>query len=336
MKKVITAIDGNLNISPRNVSNNYGSAFIWAGNLNADISHSHNDIIEDTAYLFWRADNREQPTGVNLYGGFKNKEEREMNIKSKNEYAIEKILGAKNLVSLKYDTHWINRRGDHDNVGLALCRRPDVPTYIKEMLMSVDWHSVPTIKDTDFNFKKIAIGNSHTPSFTDHNSICVKTDGTTLHSQLKTDFEYVRRNIAAMPNKPEKVTMTFMDIDVRFHILRLGIDWKSMVDQWKHFGDSLGCEVEYAAPLPVETENRKHPKTGAYPAGSEIYFYGTQEERKELVLRIKDYMYKIGMNVLQVPEMWYEIDPQAFEDNMMEKPRSVHLAPHSYRRNIGF
>lgn len=336
-KNAITAIDGNMNISSRETSNNYGSAFIWSGNLDAPISFRFDDEIEDTAYLYWRADNREQPTGINFYGGFTDQAEK----------AFTKIFNAKKLVSLKYNTHWITKKGDYGDIGTVLNKRKDVPQHIKDKAKEIDWKSIPTIKDTDFEFTTITIGNSHTPSFADHNSIVVKTDGTTLNSQLVSDFKYVRDHISAMPLSPKKVTMTFCDIDLRFYYLnrdKFGDNlpnWQEAIDKWFAFGEELtmkyGCDVEYAAPLPVETEERKHPKTGAYPKGSEIYFYGSAAERRQLSSDILDYMILntplINHRVVHVPFEWYNMDPKEYEVTKMEKPRSVHLGPHVYRRN---
>ena len=124
--------------------------------------------------------------------------------------------------------------------------------------------------------------------------------------------------------------MVLGNIDVRFHILRLNADWKWMYDRWKEFGDSLDIEVEYSLPWPVEYEDRQLPKLGQYMGQS---FYGSREERADLVMRIRDYMDKKGMLSVSYPEEWLSIDPEQYAKTHMQKYKNVHLMPTRYRRH---
>ena len=124
-KSAITAIDGNMNISDRETSNNYGLAFIYSGNLNVPISFKYDDTIEDVAYVYYRADAREQPTGLSFYGGFTDQAVK----------GFEKIFNAKKIVALKYDVFW-TKNGEDRDIGWALNRRKDVPQHVKDKAAS--------------------------------------------------------------------------------------------------------------------------------------------------------------------------------------------------------
>ena len=333
----IIMITGN-NISNRDTSHDGGYAKTYAEALGATVIYRPEEfdkLPEGDVYLYHGGNQREQPKGLNFTGGFS----------TKNDYGIRLIIKAikngQKIHSLKYEMLDVA-----DKIG----RRKDVSDELKALANSVSWEA-DCIRQVDLKgFTKIAIGNSHTPSFSDKESLVVKTDGTTLNSQINSNFQYVKDylNIFWKNNGfPKKVTMTFMDIDVRFYLLNkkkfvILPDWKDQIREWIRFAQELhakGIEkIELCAPLPIETEERKHPKTGAYPKNSEIYFYGSQEERANLVKEIKSYMYlctkgKPFIDIVQVPEFWYELPPLEYEREYMERPRSVHLAPKHYRRN---
>ena len=156
-----------------------------------------------------------------------------------------------------------------------------------------------------------------------------KENGRTLHGQVATDFAYVREYLAECP-QIRGVTMVFGNIDVRHHICRLGADWKHLYREWKRFGDSLDIEVEYSLPWPAEFEGRRLPKTGWYKGQP---FWGTQEERAEVIRGVWGFAGEIGMNVVRYPEEWLDMDPEIYAKERMEKPQSVHLSPEFYRRH---
>jgi hypothetical protein len=157
----------------------------------------------------------------------------------------------------------------------------------------------------------------------------VKENGRTLHGQITTDFAYVREYLEVCP-QIRGVTLCFGSVDLRHHICRLDADWKGMFREWKRFGDSLGIEVEYALPFPVEFEGRRLPKTGYYRGKP---FYGTQKERAEVLEGMWDFAEEIGMNAVRYPDEWLDMDPEQYAIERMERPQSVHLSPYYYRRH---
>jgi len=181
----------------------------------------------------------------------------------------------------------------------------------------------------DLDLEWATIGDSHTAAWTPPGSMFIKEYGNTLHGQLSRDFPSVRMAMDRCSNL-KGLTLVYGNIDVRFHLLRLGIDWREMWREYKKFGDSLGIEVEYAIPWPIEFEQRRIPKTGYYKGHP---FYGSCEERAKLVEDIISFSEEIGMNIVQYPSEWRQEDPETYAKNRMEKPGSVHLAPTMYRRN---
>jgi len=123
--------------------------------------------------------------------------------------------------------------------------------------------------------------------------------------------------------------MSFGNIDIRHHICRLDADFKSLIRKWKEFGDSLDMEVEYNAPWPIEFEGRKLPKTGYY---KDKPFWGSRNERSEIVSEWIGEMKCLNMNIVMPPADWYNMNPEKYAKEYMESTSSVHLSPTKYRR----
>jgi hypothetical protein len=132
-----------------------------------------------------------------------------------------------------------------------------------------------------------------------------------------------------MGTRVRGVTMSFGNIDIRHHICRLDADFKSLIRKWKEFGDSLDMEVEYNAPWPIEFEGRKLPKTGYY---KDKPFWGSRNERSEIVSEWIGEMKCLNMNIVMPPADWYNMNPEKYAKEYMESTSSVHLSPTKYRR----
>ena len=247
---------------------------------------------------------------LNLFGGFT----------EKHEQRIEALLYAQRLYSLDIPM---------PDYAKMLASRKDVKNKeMCERLAALQKEAV-TLRSVDLGLDWLTIGDSHTAAFAPFDSMVVKENGRTLHGQVTTDFAYVREYLAECP-QIRGVTMVFGNIDVRHHICRLGADWKHLYREWKRFGDSLDIEVEYSLPWPAEFEGRRLPKTGWYKGQP---FWGTQEERAEVIRGVWGFAGEIGMNVVRYPEEWLDMDPEIYAKERMEKPQSVHLSPEFYRRH---
>ena len=216
-----------------------------------------------------------------------------------------------------------------------------VPNYAKFLLGRsdfTDYDLIPelvrlqerakVLRSVDLGLDWVTVGDSHVAAWAPWGSMLAKNDGKTLWGEVRTDFAITRSVLKECP-QVKGITMVLGNIDVRFHICRLGADWKMMYDKWKEFGDSLEIEVEYSVPWPVEYEGRGLPKVGCYKGAP---FYGSRQERSDLVNQIRDYMDKRGMLTVSYPEEWLSIDPEEYAKTHMQKYKNVHLMPTKYRR----
>jgi hypothetical protein len=90
------------------------------------------------------------------------------------------------------------------------------------------------------------------------------------------------------------------------------------------------CKVFFAAPVPVEFEERRIPKSGFYKKEP---FYGSWQERHDLTNRFIDELHKQAGSVVMPPEEWYTMNPETYAKTYMEHGSSFHIAPPFYRRN---
>ena len=282
-------------------SHSFGWARTWSENLGEDIDHTNS--VHDFVYLLHGAN---FGGSLNLFGGFTDELKQ----------SVDNLMQAQTIVSLDIDM---------PDYGAMLKKRKDVVDKEWCDKLSEKLATAKTLVSSDLDFEWLAVGDSHTAAYSRNNSCVVKQDGTTLFGQVKTDFEYIKSHI-----KPHHkgVTISLGNIDVRHHICRMDADWKSMYDKLFAFGDSLGIDVEYSVPWPVEFEGRKLPKTGWYKGQP---FWGSQEERADLVGEIGSYMDE-RVKVVAGPEDWYFMDPEQYAKEKMEAKQSVHLSPMFYRR----
>jgi len=247
---------------------------------------------------------------LNLFGGYEEKLDRRIR------------------AALEADTVWSLDIDMPDYAGM-LASRKDTPQEIIGPLQ--EWQArSKTLRSIDLEFDWLTIGDSHTAAWAPHKSMVVKENGKTLFGQVRDGFPYVREYLEKCPQL-RGITMVFGNIDVRHHICRLGADWKTAYKAWKEFGDSLGIEIEYSAPWPAEFEGRKLPKTGWYKGQP---FWGSQSERAALIHEIHNFMESENMLNVKFPNEWFDLDPEAYAKERMEKPQSVHLSPLFYRRNL--
>lgn len=221
------------------------------------------------------------------------------------------------------------------NYAKFLGDRSDLPDSDRELLLPrliQLQERAKVLRSIDLGLDWVTVGDSHVAAWAPWGSMIAKNDGKTLWGEIRKDFAITRQVLKECP-QVKGITMVFGNIDLRFHILRLDADWKMMYDTWKEFGDSLEIEVEYALPWPVEHEGWELPKVGRYKGES---FYGTRQERSDLLMRIRDYMDKKRMLTVSYPESWYDIDPEQYAKTHMQRSgrfKNVHLSPRYYRRH---
>jgi len=298
-------ITGTFNKIPKKKnSHGYGWARTWSENLNVGINHEGNPaevIYVDHGVNFGG--------GLNLFGGFNDE------LKQR----IDNFLLANEVYSLDIPM---------PEYGNMLAKRKDVKD--KEWCAQVQakcWNA-KTLLSTDLDTEWLTIGDSHTAAFAPKGSMVIKTDGLTLNGQINNNFQYIKDHIWKC-NNLKGITMSFGNIDVRHHLCRLNVDPRDMWIDWFRFGDSLGIDVEYSTPWPIEFEGRRLPKTGYY---RDQPFWGSREDRVIQLERIIETFEKTDTPRVAYPNEWLTMDPEDFAKEKMENMSSVHISPQCYRR----
>lgn len=175
---------------------------------------------------------------------------------------------------------------------------------------------------------KLVLGDSHSAAFAKENFGICRTNGKTLHGFLKD-----------LPTKDSlnsinELTLVFGSIDIRHHIcrqLRPKAAIRKLATQYIKYINSHPPwrQVEVAAPVPVEYEGRKVPKTGHYKGTP---FYGDRDLRSELTQIFIEELWK-HVDVVLPPQGWYSMDPKEYAEQYMERGGSVHISPRNYRIN---
>lgn len=300
-----SAVTGIFNKIPKKANSHVrGWAQTWSENLGVPLLETPQPL--ETMYMDHGAN---FTGGLNLFGGFTEDLKQRIDI----------MLKSNRIISLDREM---------PDYGAMLKKRKDVIDKEWCDKVSSKCAEAKTLVSSDLETDWLAVGDSHTAAYSRAGAAVVKRDGTTLNNQINNDFDYIREHV----NKKDwkGVTISLGNIDVRFHIHRVNADVEEMVKAYSEFGKSLERETEYALPWPIEHEERKIPGTGMYKKQP---FYGTRQERLEIVYRIRDAMNKFGMKIVSCPEEWYKMDGEQYAKNIMESNGSVHLNPVYYRRH---
>jgi len=316
MNSVITNPIGNI---PLNVKSHvHGWAQMWADQLDATVSKRCTPIIKnyDTVYIEHGVN---FGGTLNLFGGATKEIFDRINL----------VASCHNIVSLDWDM---------PDYGAMLKKRIGSATTYEGITeewcdtLSLRLANVPSLKQQDLKMKGITVGDSHTIAFSAADDMVLRYDGKTLHGALKAGLRSLFRSVEPFG----KITLCLGSIDIRHHILRhddfvLENLIKEYITQAKAIESVHNCDIYYTAPVPVEFEGRRIPKSGFYKKEP---FYGSWKERYDLTNRFIDELNKqSGNKVIMPPREWYTMNPELYAKNYMEHGSSFHIAPPHYRRN---
>ena len=317
MNKVITSPATNIPMHEK--SHVRGWSLAWADRLEADINERCTESIMDydTVYL---------DHGVNWSG------------------ALNLFAGAGDEVFERFD----RLMGiSPDRVTSLDWKMPDYGAFLAKRLKAAstskhiteewckqlsDWcFHVPWMDHSGLDHNWLSWGDSHTPAYAPSKSAVLKKDGRTLYGVLK---DKLLDDIEVKPGV-EGVTLSLGSIDVRHHLCRPeSDDHDKRLDEYRNqavrFGDRVGVTVELCAPVPVEFEDRKIPKTGYFKGTP---FFGTREERQKKTYDIMKTMASWEFPLISPPAERYTMDGEEYAKTYMELGGSVHMAPPYYRRN---
>jgi hypothetical protein len=194
--------------------------------------------------------------------------------------------------------------------------------------------SATSIRQSDLKVPMITIGDSHSTAYAEKGASVLRTNGQTLFGVLKSNL--IELDLVSVATLPERVCLVFGSIDIRHHIGRQSNPEAALEDLCNAYAKEVFrlssehmCDIEVAAPVPVEWEGRKIPKTGFYKDSA---FAGTQEQRRLWTELFKSHMKAKGVRVIQPPQEWYEMDGEEYAKKHMELSSSVHISPTNYRR----
>lgn len=166
---------------------------------------------------------------------------------------------------------------------------------------------------------KLILGDSHSVSIYKPGYSISRNDGKTLFGFLKDPTKFLNGNYS-------EIITYFGNIDIRFHICRQLDPISALDDLVSKYVDF--CFKYNATPvclLPIESEDRKIPKTGLYLGQP---FFGSRSLRRDLVKRFNEKIQSHFLKCYVWPDEWYEED---FDfTTQMEARQSVHLRPSSY------
>lgn len=298
------------NIPKRSTSHVLGWTQTWANQLKASIDHKCTPAITkaDVVYI----DHGANFGGtLNLFGGA-NKEVYDR---------INLIMSCDNIVSLDWDM---------PDYGEMLKKRIGANTThsgITEKwcdLLSDRCKNIPSLKQQDLVTDGVTIGDSHTIAFSSKGDRVYRKDGRTLFGTIKRGLE--------VSGKRGRVTVCLGSIDIRHHILRHhDFSLKYTLKEYVRMGNQLADEVWFAAPVPVEFEGRRIPKSGYF---KKTPFFGSWQERYDLTNEFIEILYDESKGkVVMPPKEWYTMDPEKYANTYMEYGSSFHIAPPYYNRN---
>lgn len=194
--------------------------------------------------------------------------------------------------------------------------------------LQTKFNKVDTITQYHVKHNGVTIGDSHTTSMAGKHTVADRTNGKTLYGSLKNGGLK-----SLVKNNEDNITFSLGSIDIRHHAMRHSKkEFYDMVSEYVKQLKELthdGLKVAACAPVPVEFEGRKIPKTGYYQGTP---FYGTRDDRLDLTLGFMETILNSGIELVSPPMDWYTMDGEEFASTYMELNSSVHLAPQHYRR----
>jgi len=198
-----------------------------------------------------------------------------------------------------------------------------------------DW--IKQCQDITHLHRRLVIGDSHAFSAYIPKSLVLRKDGRTLRGIIRKGIENEVTQFGYDWNQIDELSCYWGNIDIRHHLCREPDPIQATKDLIKAYSEELkktGKKIELISPLPIEDESRKLPSTGYYKGTP---FFGSREERQEIVNvfthLLQDEASKNGWSYFEWPAEWYKMNGIELFD-IMEIPRSVHLARRFYRWDL--
>lgn len=205
-----------------------------------------------------------------------------------------------------------------------LCDKRDLDYVVTNN--PVEFHTV-------FQSPNLIVGDSHSISVYEPGWEIKRFDGKTLWGFLKDGFsQYIEP-------RHTNIRLYAGNIDVRHHLCRLGtgqmINLFEALDKEVRGLVAQELEVEIVELLPIESEDRRIPKTGYYKKKP---FYGSWEDRDAVRGLVNNAIEAVCQKHKATFLTWPDLTDALGEldQKFMESGSSVHLAPSSYMFQSAF
>jgi len=247
-------------------------------------------------------------------------------------HQIQRIFSSTKMFSLHHNMPCIGALVEqrlHTGTGLFKTLETEIDKIKK--ICATDIPRIDSIEKTD----KLCFGDSHSFSQYTPGFMTQRHDGLTAHGSLKRGLEtYIYPWIKSL-----RIYMG--NIDVRHHLMRqsnpsaavktLLINYEAELIKLQENGIE---QIEVVHVLPIENESRPLPKTGYYKGTP---FTGTWSERSALVKEINsgidDMCERNEWQVYKHSDVYFNsLNELTFD--VMEKPKSVHIAREFYRWDL--
>ena len=334
MKIAIDQVVGT--ISPRATSHKAGWSWLWANQLkhylkslgeDVEIKVLHNEESWDGYDLVYLDHGMEfNGESLNLFGGAQ--DEPALRLRRLIENAPSKLYSLDRPMS------------DYGALGKGRLKA------CSDVWRAVDWDAMTEAcklmsslsqQDMKDEFNHLALGDSHTFSMYKPGMMVCRNDGQTLYGALKRGL----KSFIEPFGNVKHLTLYFGNIDIRHHLMRQEDPFgalDTMLDEYfKQIAD-LGMEsIELIETLPIENESRNLPKTGFYKGTP---FAGSWAERTKLHqmwnIRLDQFVRRnpnLNVTVYKHPDV-YKNELGELDFEVMEKPKSIHLARLYYRWDL--
>lgn len=302
-----------------------GWVIVWAQRLGADIATKDTDL---SAYENIYIDHGVNFSGsMNLFGGFNDEV-----FKRVQDLIIAVRQGA-NLFSLDWkikDCNYISQI--EKRIGTKTTSERVDFDFLEKFEKILNKAKYLPMESLDLD--KWIIGDSHTLAFSTKDQAVTRLNGKTLYSVI------CKSGLPKFLNfgnkiKFKEITLCLGSIDIRFHLLRLKtFTAKEFADLYAKevisYQNYYNTPIKVCAPVPIEHELRKLPKTGQFKGQN---FYGARRERLkftfDFIKSLSDYCF--DFDLIEPPKEWYMMPGDEYAREIMELYSSVHIAPKYYR-----
>lgn len=303
-----------------------GWSMMWAQRLNAEIADKHTNLLDfDNIYI----DHGVNFSGaLNLFGGFNE------DIVANCYNLMEAVENGSKLFSLDWNINTCDYITQIEKrIGAKTTSSAVDENFLVRFAETLAL--AKTLEMEKLPLEKWIIGDSHTLAFSMPDQSITRLNGKTLYSAMEKEGfnNFIRGSLK--PKNLKEITLCLGSIDIRFHCLRLNqFTAKQFADRYANqvmlLQDNLGIPIKVCAPVPIEHEKRRLPKTGQYQGQN---FYGDRWQRLKYTLDFIEYLdhYCLDFEMVMPPKEWYLMDGQKYAEEIMELSSSVHIAPKNYR-----